>query len=157
AQRIFWLAAGPAAQLLRCDDGIARYAADRLDRLLGAGRAELSLWRVPCRRAGPRQGGDLVLYAGQRNTAAAGGDAERAVGPAPIIGGRGVRAGCCRAAGVDQHGHGRRGALDRRGLLRAGGAAGPVAGAAQVVRLGPWAPSPSPPGAQGACVSARSP
>ncbi|UXN75352.1 DUF1007 family protein [Devosia sp. A8/3-2] len=40
-------------------------AAHRLDGVLAAGRAELSLWRVPRGRAGAWQGGHLLLCAGQ--------------------------------------------------------------------------------------------
>ena len=34
--------------------------------LLGARRPRLRLWRFPCRRAGPRQGGDRLLHDGER-------------------------------------------------------------------------------------------
>ena len=59
------------AELLRSAHRRARPAQDRQQRVLGARRAELPLRHLPCRRAGARQGGDLVLRARQRAAAPA--------------------------------------------------------------------------------------
>ena len=49
----------------RCAEGDAR----RQWQALADGRSVLRLWHLPCRRTWPRQGGDLVLHAGQRSRA----------------------------------------------------------------------------------------
>ena len=126
-----------AGDLLSRDDVGAEQDAYQCVERAADDRPVLHLWHLPRRRAGPRQGGDLVLYGRQRDRAQEGRAAVlrlvHAAGPDRDPGGR------CRVAGLerDQHTPDRCRAIHGKRQLRHGRPVRPLAPVAQGAELRP--------------------